>query len=38
MAEQLVRDLATGQAIQIRIQPTLAQNNKSYIKCCALSD
>ena len=38
MAEQLVRYLATEEALQNEIKDTLEHNNHSYVDWCALSD
>ena len=37
MAEHLVRELTIEEAFQIEIQATIAHNNKSSVKWCALS-
>ena len=38
MAEELARDLAIEEALQIKIKAKLAHINKEYVKWCALSD
>ena len=38
MAERMVRDLATEEALQTEIKETLEHNNQSYVKYCALSE
>ena len=38
MSEQLVRDLAIGEALQDEIKDTLERNNQSYVEWCAQTD
>ena len=38
MVEQLVKDLAIEEDLQIKLKYTQAHNNKSYVRWCAISD